>query len=223
MIATLIPTELRLPEPKAPRSFGVHVSTLIKSVALKNKVLKPEHAGELKLIEVGGQDDWWKSLSPANRLRIALGLAWEEWYLPTLADQGVIDHPGEMCVESIYMTHDGESLDCLTLGPALENGKVWVPVVHEIKCTYKSSKTVGYLATQWMWTAQTKAYCKGLNTRHAYIHVLFPCGDYSFPITPQLKVWHVEYSQAEIDDNWDVLVTEMRHLQELEASQGEHD
>lgn len=224
MHVTLVPSELRLPEPKAPRSFGVHASTLIRSIAIKNRILKPEFVEEISLVEVG-QDQWWESLTPASRLRIAIGLAWEEWYLPTLADQGVLDHPGEMQVDGIYMTHDGESIDAIVVdksgtwkwGSGTVIDTVWVPSIHEVKGTFKSTKTVGDLSTQWLWLSQTRAYCKGLRTRICYLHVLFLCGDYSFPITPQLRVWRIEYTQAEIDDNWEMLVDEMNHLKQIEA------
>ena len=78
-------------------------------------------------------------------------------------------------------------------------------IVHEVKATYKSTRTVGDLSSQWMWLAQIKAYCKGLDTRHARLHVLFLCGDYTYPIKPVLKVWDIEFTQEEIDANWELL------------------
>lgn len=111
---------------------------------------------------------------------------------------GVVDHPGEMEVDGIYMSPDGESIATVFMDKAIS-------VIHECKATYKSTKTVGDLTKQWMWLAQIMAYCKGANTTTAMLHVLFLCGDYKFPITPQLRCWKIEFTQDEIDTNWELL------------------
>lgn len=208
MKTQLIQSPLHLPASKAPRSEGVHLSRLIGSIARLNGVLKNDIAESFSLVEVQeGQQAWWDALGPADKLRISIGLAWESYYIPTL--EAVVDHPGELCVEGIYMTPDGESIDAILV----DGVYVHTAALHEVKATYKSIKTVGDLSTQWMWLAQMRAYCKGMDTRRAYLHVLFLCGDYTFPITPVLKVWQIDFTQAEIDDNWDVMLTHMRHQQ----------
>lgn len=209
MIVELAPPLLSVPMPRHPRSAGVHVSNIIRAVALQNGSLDPRWVEDLDLSDVS-QEQWWAKLDTASKIRISVGLAWEEWYIPQLGD--VADHPGEMKVNGIYMTHDGESIDTLLT----ESGQTPIIALHEVKATYKSTKTVGDLSTCYMWLAQTKAYCKGLNTLVAYIHVLFLCGDYKFPITPQLKKFRVTYTQHEIDDNWEQLVQYARHAKMLE-------
>lgn len=190
----------------SPRSEGIHLSKVIRAIAVESKILDANYAEDLSLFEVSGrQVDWWASLNESVRLKMSMGLAWEDWYVPHL--QTVAYHPGEMDVEGIYMTHDGESLDVVWGGDL---------ALHEVKLTYKSTKTVGNLETQWMWLAQCKGYCKGLNTRTAYLHVLFVCGDYKYPITPQLKVWKIQFTQEEIDDNWELLIDYVRHRRVLE-------
>lgn len=207
MITTSITITLHTPGGR-PRSEGVHLSKVLKGIAVESGILKPEYAEDLSLEEVSGrQEEWWNALAPAVKLRMSIGLAWEDWYVPQL--QSVAYHPGEMEVDGIYMTHDGESIDFLYASP-LELA------LHEVKATYKSIKTVGDLKTQWLWLAQTKGYCKGLKTRVAYLHVLFLCGDYKYPITPQLKCWRIEYTQAEIDENWDIITGYVNHRQLLE-------
>ena len=138
---------------------------------------------------------------PVAKLRINIGLAWEEHYIPLVGN--IVDHPGEMQVDGIYMTHDGESVDII-ITPNRKPGQM-VHFVDEVKATYKSTRTVGDLSSQWMWMAQCKAYCKGLETRFARVHVLFLCGDYSYPISPMLKVWQVEFTREEIEMNWELL------------------
>lgn len=213
MISQEIPVSIGLPA-GAPRSIGVHVSAIIRCIATEAGILKAEWAEELSLVDVREITD------PVALLRINIGLAWESHYIPML--EGVLDHPGEMQVDGIYMTHDGESVDLLLTEKAFDYKKLEVRrVVHEVKATYKSTKTVGDLSSQFMWLAQMKGYCKGLNTRFARMHVLFLCGNYKFPISPQLKVWDVEFTQEEIESNWELLRDYRDHRLLIEAEQEE--
>lgn len=209
MITSLIPAELPLPRAGAPRSPGVHASSIIRCIASENGILKPEWVESLDLVDLN-QGNWWESLPARVRIIISMGQAWDDYYLPTLGD--ITPHPGEMELDGVYMTHDGESLDVVRS----ERGQGMVLACHEVKLTYKSTKTVGDLRTQWMWLAQMRAYCKALRTRLAYLHCLFVCGDYKFPITPQLLKWRIEFTQAEIDENWDILIGYVRHRQAME-------
>lgn len=193
MIVTEIPVSIELPKPKNPRTAGIHVSAIIRCIATESGILSAKWAEELSLVDVREITD------PVAILRISIGLAWEEFYSKLLPD--VDDHPCEMELDGIYMTHDGESVSVV-----MSNNEEFMAIVcHEYKSTYKSTKTVGNLNTQWMWLTQVKAYCKSLGTRFAILHVLFICGDYSYPISPMLKKWQIEFSQAEIDENWDLL------------------
>lgn len=207
MITKSIPVTLTLPPSKTPRSQGVHVSSIIRCIATETGILRPEWAEELSLVDVREIRD------PVAIARINMGLAWEEHYIPMLQD--VVDHPGEMHVQGIYMTHDGESVDVIIT----EDREFMAVVVHEVKCTYKSTKTVGDLSSQWMWLTQIKAYCKGLRTRFAKLHVLFVCGDYSWPMSPLLMCWEIEFTQEEIDMTWELL-TDYRDHRELLDGRG---
>lgn len=213
MTSLEIPVSIGLPK-GAPRSVGVHVSAIIRSIATETGILKAEWAEELSLVDVREITD------PVALLRINIGLAWEAHYIPML--EGVLDHPGEMEVNGIYMTHDGESVDVIITEKAFDYKTLEVRrIVHEVKATYKSTRTVGDLSSQWMWTTQMKAYAKGLGTRFARMHVLFLCGDYKFPISPQLKVWDVEFTKEEVDANWDLLCDYRDHRVAIESAESE--
>lgn len=201
MHTQLIYTALPLPVPAMPRTPGMHVSTLIKHRAVRMGYLKNIPIEEFDLVDAS-QQEWWDGLDETAQLRISIGLAWEDWYLPQLS--GVIYHPGEMSVDGIFMTHDGESIDVIA-------GQSQI-ALHEVKATYKSINTVGDLTTQWMWLAQTKAYCKGLDTLRAYLHILYLCGDYKFPIAPRRQVWRITYSPLEIEASWDELREEYQYM-----------
>jgi hypothetical protein len=199
MKVTPQPINLTLPA-GAPRSKGVHVSALIRGIATETGVLDAKWAEELSLVDVRTITDL------TAILRISIGLAWEDWYIKQiLSAEGVLDHPGEMKVDGVYMTCDGESLDVIITSEDPQGTSQIV--IHEVKATYKSTRTVGELEDQWMWLQQVKAYCKGAKTRFAKLHVLFLCGDYKMPLQPQLKCWLVEFEQEEIDESWELLTS----------------
>lgn len=219
--------EIRLALPLSTgRSEGVHLSGIIRCLAIENDLLSPDTLEELSLVDARTIVD------PAAVLRISIGLAWEQWYIRQL--QGVTDHPGELYLDGIYMTPDGECVDQvwrdvrriwvpgqprLGLWPRPPRNQAlwgWQQICYELKSTYKSMNTVGFtgqvfkkgkypfhpMDTQHLWTWQTKGYCKALGTLLTIIDVLFLCGDYSYPIRPKLLRYYVEYEQAELDTSW---------------------
>lgn len=198
MIVQEQPAPLFLPPSRTPRGQGVHLSSIIRCIATEAGILKPDIAEEVFLVDVREIKD------PVAILRMSIGLAWEEWYIPTiLSSEGVIDHPGEVHIDGIYMNPDGESLSVIITS----GQKVHKPVLHEIKATYKSTRTVGEMSgkSEWLWRTQLQAYCKALNTTEAHLHVLFLCGDYSYPIRPLLKRFKIEFTKEELDMTWKLL------------------
>lgn len=207
MKVELVPIQLRLPLSQG-RSPGIHVSSLIRCIALETGVLDAKWAEDLSLVDVREITD------PESILRISIGMAWDEWYSQQF--DWIAGHPGEMQLDGIYMTHDGESIDVLRT----ERQDRHVIALHEFKATYKSVNTVwrpdlGWdqsLNSQWMWLTQCMAYCKALETTIAYLHVLFLCGDYTWPQRPRLgpiegefNCWRIEFPQSLIDTRWELL------------------
>jgi hypothetical protein len=190
------PVNLTLPAPLVPRSKGTHVSGIIRNIALEMGVLKSDGVDEPTMADIRVITD------PTAIMRILIGLAWEEFYLPQIPN--VKKHPGEMCVDGVYMTPDGIENGRAPLGCSGPLGRS-PSIIHEVKATYKSLKTASDLNSQWLWMTQISAYCKGYGTRFARLHVLFLNGDYKYPLQPQVKAWDIEFEQAEIDRNWDML------------------
>lgn len=216
MRVTLVPAPITLPI-SHDRSVGIHVSRIIAAMAVEAGILKSSTAAALDLQELGGDAEaWWASLGTSDRIRIFIGLAWEQWYIPRLLD--VIDHPGELCFEGVFLTPDGEGMDVI-LTERDEEG--FILALHEVKATYKSINTVGNpFESQWMWTSQCMAYAKAMGTTRTYLHVLFLCGDYKYPITPsigpdkeRMLCWRADFDQEEIDERWDTLMSYVRHRQ----------
>lgn len=189
--------------PGLPRSEGIHESAVLRNIAVLNGALDKKYLESVDLVERDG-NDWWNRLDEPTKLRMALGLAWEEWYIRTQLPH-VTHQPGEICLQGLYMTPDGESLEAiLSGGVELAN--------HEVKTTSKSLNTVGEdLRTQWLWLTQAKTICKGLGTTLAFIHVLFLCGDYSYPIQQRKRVYKVRFTDLEIEDNWEMVTGYVNH------------
>jgi hypothetical protein len=209
MKVTLRPPTLELPE-SLGRTKGTHLSSVIRCLATDMGILNNEQAEELNLMDVKYVVD------PVALLRIMIGLAWEDWYLKNvLVLDGVEKHPGEFKLDSIYMTPDGlseegvDSVDTFLTQRTSKNDVKYVRV-HELKATYKSTRTVGEtvqeLQKQWMWMAQIKGYCHAAGTNYASLHVLFLCGNYRMPIRPVLRVYELEFTSAELQENWDIIV-----------------
>lgn len=184
------------------RSPGLHVSSIIRCIAMEEGLLTAETKEDFSLADVRNITD------PLSMLRINIGLAWEAHYIPNVLgpELGVLDHPGEMQIEGVYMTHDGESVSSI-----VRDGREGLEqVIHEVKATYKSCRGPMNggkfdIRNQWMWLSQTKAYCKALKAVVAELHVLFIAGDYTYPIRPQLKRYRISYTAEEIESNWRLL------------------
>lgn len=202
--------ESTIPFPSGPpRTPGIHVSKVIRAMAVQYGLLDKSWVSDLSLVEVKSNEEaWWASLDEVSRIRMSVGLAWEQWYLPRI--DGVVYQPGEMCIEGVYMTPDGESLSTIIS----ESGPRLTIAIHEVKVTWKSVNTVGDLQDEWMWLMQNKSYCKGKGALLSFLHILYPCGDYSKPIRPQNHIWRIEYEQQEIDEAWEKIVEHIHSYQE---------
>lgn len=205
MIVQAEPVTIRLPHNTQLRSKGIHQSRLVKLMAIDGEGLKPDLVEDMSLIEPG---DLSFIEEPEALLRISLGLAWEEWYIRTQLGHYVMDHPGEYVLDGIYMSPDGEEMSAVLRPSKLGSCTVINHIIHEVKATYKSVKTVGMLQTQeelkrnWMWLAQLKNYCKAAGTNKACLHVLFLAGNYKPAFKPQLRKFKITFTQEELDTHW---------------------
>lgn len=193
------------------RSPGVHVSGLIRAMAIDYGLLDrkwvPEDFDLKDITEDGTESEaWWASLDEDSQVRMAIGMAWEQWYLPRIPS--ITHQPGELYLNGIYLTLDGESKDILITERSRRT--LEIVAVHEVKTTSKSINTTGDLSQpnpkNWLWLTQCKAYCKARGTRVLYLHILYIYGDYSYPMRPKLHVWRIEFTQQEIDDAWSLIL-----------------
>lgn len=161
-----------------PRASGIHLSGIIEHIALLTGRLYKDDREALT------------GFSLETKLMMALGLAWEDWLAYQLPH--VDYHFGELELNGILCTPDG--VDCAT------------DTLYEFKTTRKSSfKVLDGYDKQWMWISQNQGYCKMLGWRKVRQIIYFLNGDYH-PPTPQLITLGIEYSQAEIDNNWALML-----------------
>lgn len=172
------------------RTPGVHVSDVIRSIAVKIGKLKEYEAEELADIEVRFPAD------AQSTLRIALGLAWENWIASALP--WIEFHFGEVQLEGIFMTPDGIS-DVIGIDRNTHS------YLHEFKLTWKSSKRD--IRDEWYWLSQVMAYLKKMKLRAAVVHIYYVNGNYRGS-GPQRRSYHLVFTQAEIDANWTMIMHE---------------
>lgn len=206
-----IPVDISLPPNDHPRSSGIHLSKVLRVAAARQGVLKL-NPKNLSLVEVGGDGtEFWNSLDPLSRLRMAIGLAWEDFYAKQLPE--VVYHPGELTIDGVFMTPDGEGLDVIHV----HNRPHYKKVIHEFKTTGKSCRVMQRLQDEFLWIEQMKGYCKGAETDTAYLHALFLHGDHMKPLQPQIRCARIEFTQMEINQSWDRILSTIRYHEQLLA------
>lgn len=169
------------PEPKHKRSSGVHVSQVIKHIAIKlGKLTEHDKDDEMPLI-------------------VLLGMAWECYCFRLYHD--LTWQPGELKYQGVIMSPDAYPHD-----PKID--------LDECKYTTKSSRhRHDALIEEWMWMSQGMSYVKGKQQRFKLkprggvvrYHICWGIGDYSRPIRPAYYRYVVQFSQPEIDQNWDLI------------------
>lgn len=163
-----------------PRTPGIHVSDLIRRVAVRTFGLTDS-----------APDD---AVESARRfMEFEKGLLWED-ALSLAFGSRLASRPGELELDGIMGTPDGVAV------------LAGILTVEEYKATtYSSSKTP---ADFWTWMAQCKAYCFMVGAPVAILRILHLRGDYRAAPWPAYRVWRIEYSDLELLDNWDMLLAE---------------
>ena len=146
-IARPITKRGNLHEPK--RTKGIHLSGILRYVVIES--------GMLKVLSAMDEE--------ALPLRMALGLAWEEFAVSLYPE--VHWQPGEAVEQQIVMTCDGHSQRDDEL------------VIEEFKLTWKKRKDAeSFVRDEWHWLQQGRGYCWGYGARLVRWHVCYVMGDY---------------------------------------------
>jgi hypothetical protein len=158
----------RIVEPA--RTPGIHLSGVLRYIAIEG--------GLFKNIETDINEE-------RLPLRMALGLAWEEFVVSLYVD--IAWQPGERLVDGISMTCDGLSQS---------NDE---PLLSEFKLTWKKVCTAEELVReQWYWMQQGKGYCWGYEARLVQWHVCFVNGNYKNS-GPIYKRYLIAFTAADVE------------------------
>lgn len=144
---------------------------------------------------------------PMDMKRIEIGLLFENMLERALAEKFGTVRPGEVVSdEGVYMSPDGVN----PIEGALE----------EYKSTYMSCRggitedvevdgvTYQVCRDKFIhWVFQIMGYLKWLGVNVCILRVLFICGDYSKPITPQFISYRLTFTDEEIETNWSMLMS----------------
>ncbi len=214
-----------------PRSPGVHLSGVLRYIALEAGILsKPgvESTSGKQLQDVDEEEMPLRMMLGMFFEEGAVGLYPEmQWQPGELERDRVFGTPDGMSIIEIApksSTVAGVSKDGAKGGgptgnwgqDAKRNHAATHPsvsssfVVEEFKLTWKSEWNYGkdrFLTVNWLWMNQGKGYLalaqhNGFeNLRHVRFHICWVNGDYR-PPQPKLCRYLVEFSQAEIDNLW---------------------
>ncbi len=166
--------------PPIERSTGKHLSDIITDLG-----------EEVFGLRGAGKD----TPSEETKLQWEKGFVWEEALSHGFGDR-LANRPGEIECDGIACSPDGVGVD--------DDGEL---VVEEYKCTaMSSSKTPDGI---WRWRTQAAAYCYVMGCTRAVFRVFYLNGDYKGS-GPQYRVFQLDWSQAEIDENWAMLTNHAR-------------
>ena len=210
-----IQSDFNLEAGSLPRSPGLHVSEIIRDVALTMGYLSRDDEEELdwtlNRYRLAHGENMVK-VYPAALYRVALGLSWEEWLgrqRPDIHFHGL----GELWRDGIVGTPDGLSFTDSGAG-----------IIHEIKLTWKSSRSdreapSERIHKEFMWCCQTKSYLQlarvaGGDFTTAQLHVYWVNGNYRGS-GPEYRTYQLTFTTQELDANWRLLTNAGRKLQEF--------
>lgn len=163
-------------ESGVPRSPGLHLSDII--------------------------DDFLNTLYPAQQFKdqgeatrqanFEKGFIWEEVLSRAYAARHIA-RPDEIICDGVACSPDGINLD----DPAN-------PILEEYKCTNYSSKRPPDDNLRWI--LQVKGYCYVVGVNKCIFRVLYLQGDYREHRHTLPKFYTIEFSDIELQENWDMLI-----------------
>lgn len=177
--------DLAKPTASYVRSPGVHASDLYNALFQ-----------EIDAARYDKRDPATGDPLPPDATKMELGISFEEVLERVLAERlfGLAERLGEFrSPENVIYTPDHLFYD----QPELELG--------EFKCTWYSAKYAPLDKRFDKWWCQMKLYAYWLKIRRARLYALFVNGDYK-PPTPQLLAWRVQFTERELEANYQMVM-----------------
>lgn len=164
------------PRPAFKRSPGLHLSQIIRWMAIKMRILKPGDPLEEDLPNL-----------------VALGMAWEEFAATLYPD--MVWQPGEVQDDGIYMSPDGIS----TLAVAKPKG--YAATLEEFKYTSKKVRSAGQLKEEWLWMQQLMNYQLALGADLSRLHVMYYQGNWEGRREPVYMRYLIQFEKSELESS----------------------
>jgi hypothetical protein len=181
------------------RTPGLHLTSIIRSLQEKLRLVKKADGWEMNVCaDIGFL--WEDALSFAYRNRRVTGYGGDDMVTP--GQCGDIFRPPSYTLDGVLMSPDG-------IGPDPKGAVAYAD--HEYKCTWRSS--LRQPQDDFYWDCQFKSYCLAMDTTICVLHVMYLMGDYRSS-GPQHRVYRFEYTKAELDQCWEML---MRHKDNLQS------
>lgn len=159
-----------------PRSPGLHLSTIIHDL------------GDSLGMEVPKPS---RGLAPPKESWFEMGFTFERFLELAFGDR-MGARPEEYVLDGIAGSPDGLGIDP-------ETGRL---CLEEYKCTTKTMKPI---TERWRWMMQVSGYCQMVGVNVVVFRVFWLCGDRR-PAMPRLKAYRVEFTDAELERNWAMIV-----------------
>ena len=173
------------------RPEGLHLSTIIHHLTSQIEEF-PDHSKDVDKGET------------AKNAKMSMGIAWEgilSWAIGHVYPSNRIVYPGYFTRDGIIMNPDRYDY--------VDN------VLEEYKATWYSARKADtpqkFAEFFWWWIIQAKAYCRELGTLKARFRVFFLNGNYAPPM-PKPKQWAIDFTQAELESNWKMLLKTAHEL-----------
>ena len=183
------------PLPTHKRSKGIHVSDILRKIAIKTGVLTEAEVAE--------------EFAP---LRVLLGIGWEA--ICARLYPAMVWQPGELRRDGIAGSPDGES-NIFGPGDDDEPGSmVSETVIDEFKYTAKSARipgstpdTIRDITQDWLWRNQVLAYMAMHKDKPTLVrwHICYCRGNYVYPMTERYIRYLVRATEAEIENAWSMI------------------
>ncbi len=134
-------------------------------------------------------------LSDETRMQFEKGWLWEEALSRAFGNKAAV-RIGEVELDGIVGSPDGIQTD----GDEL--------IIEEYKCTaVRSDKSP---VDMWRWMMQVKGYCKMVGATRCVFRILH------MEFVPMYKVWELEFTQSELDENWEAVLNQAKVMQKGE-------
>lgn len=164
------------PYPTHKRSKGIHLSDILRKIAISTGQLRDED-----------RDD-------EMPLRVFLGICWEMGCVRLYPD--VIWQPGEIKRSGIIGSPDGYGTynDELTI-------EEWKFTAKSLRQKGADKDTCKDIGQEWLWMMQVKGYCwlHPDQPRLVRLHVCWVCGNYVYPLTEKYIRYLIRFTDNEVE------------------------